>query len=151
MPNCRLWLRVLPPMRAWLWWPDGGELQIVSRFARSRFSRSVLVRVQDFIEKVMTVAPVECPAVSWMDFLVNEVSSRIPPLITRCDKSIQTDPPKLHFKPIKKTGHYFDGPSSSPYIGWIHPSTWSIIVQPCVFFISYPGSPSKATSCFSLV
>ncbi|GFX82809.1 hypothetical protein TNCV_1699281 [Trichonephila clavipes] len=42
-----------------------------------------------------------------MDFLVNEVdvSSRIPtpPLITRCDKSIQTDPPNLHFKPIGKT------------------------------------------------
>ncbi|GFV61538.1 hypothetical protein TNCV_92421 [Trichonephila clavipes] len=37
-------------------------------------------------------------------FLVNEVSLRIPtpPLITRCDKSIQTDPPNLHFKPIGK-------------------------------------------------
>ncbi|GFW46588.1 uncharacterized protein TNCV_1936581 [Trichonephila clavipes] len=66
---------------------------------------SVLVRkgVQDFIEKVMrrTVA-----AEPWMDFLVNEVevSSRIPapPLITRCDKSIQTDPPNLHFKPLGK-------------------------------------------------
>ncbi|GFX09128.1 hypothetical protein TNCV_4167071 [Trichonephila clavipes] len=44
-----------------------------------------------------TVAPVGCPAEPRMDFLVNEVevSSRIPtpPLITRCDKSIQTDPP----------------------------------------------------------
>ncbi|GFU77788.1 uncharacterized protein TNCV_1137961 [Trichonephila clavipes] len=83
--------------------PDGGELQIVSRLARSRFSRSVLV--QNFIEKVMrrTVTPVECPAEPWMDFLVNEVSSRIPPLITRCDKSIQTDSPNLHFQPIGKT------------------------------------------------
>ncbi|GFX42244.1 uncharacterized protein TNCV_4310791 [Trichonephila clavipes] len=38
--------------------------------------------------------------------LVNEVhvSSRIstPPLITRCTKSIQTDPPNLHFKLLRK-------------------------------------------------
>ncbi|GFV24443.1 hypothetical protein TNCV_5024681 [Trichonephila clavipes] len=88
----------------WIWWPDGGELQIISRLARSRFSRSVLVRkwVQDFIEKVMTVAPLECPAVPWMYFLVNEVSSRIPLLITRCDKSIQTDPTTLISYPLKR-------------------------------------------------
>ncbi|GFW69011.1 hypothetical protein TNCV_2919091 [Trichonephila clavipes] len=59
------------------------------------------------MRRTSLVAPVECPAEPWMDFLVNEieVSSRIltPPLITRCDKSIQTDPPNLHFKPIGKT------------------------------------------------
>ncbi|GFV47660.1 hypothetical protein TNCV_1708561 [Trichonephila clavipes] len=42
----------------------------------------------------------------WMDFLVNEVgvSSRIPTphLITRCDKSIQTNPSNLHFNPLGK-------------------------------------------------
>ncbi|GFX94491.1 hypothetical protein TNCV_4295311 [Trichonephila clavipes] len=86
-------------MRAWLWWPDGGELHI--------FSRSVLV--QDFIEKVMrrTVAPVECPAEPWMDFLVNEVSSRIPPLITRCDKCIQI--PTFISNPLERRPHYFAG------------------------------------------
>ncbi|GFU25327.1 uncharacterized protein TNCV_2903541 [Trichonephila clavipes] len=87
------------------------KLSPVLHVQDSPVPRSVLLRkwVQDFIEKVMrqTVAPVECPAEPWMDFLVNEVavSSRIPtpPLITRCDKSIQTDPPNLHFKPIGKT------------------------------------------------
>ncbi|GFX09131.1 hypothetical protein TNCV_4167101 [Trichonephila clavipes] len=72
--------------------------------------RSVLVRkwVQDFIENVMRriVAPVECPAQPWMDFLVNEVevSSRIPtpPLITRCDKSIQTNPPTFISNPLER-------------------------------------------------
>ncbi|GFT86661.1 uncharacterized protein TNCV_1251261 [Trichonephila clavipes] len=140
------------------------KLSLVLHVQDSPIPRSVLVRkwVQDFIEKVMrqTVAPVQCPAEPWMDFLVNEVSSRIntPALITRCDKSIQTDSPNLHYQTHWKdahSGHYFAGaqPSSSPYIGWIHPSTWcqSIIVQPCVCFISYRGSPSKATSCFSLV
>ncbi|GFW95389.1 hypothetical protein TNCV_2971111 [Trichonephila clavipes] len=39
----------------------GGELQIISRLARSRFSRLVLVRVQDFIEKAVAHVP-------WMDF-----------------------------------------------------------------------------------
>ncbi|GFU53776.1 uncharacterized protein TNCV_3472221 [Trichonephila clavipes] len=72
--------------------------------------RSVLVRkwVQDFIEKVMrrTVAPVECPDEPCMEFSGNEVevSSRIPTpaLITRCDKSIQTDTPNLHVQPLGK-------------------------------------------------
>ncbi|GFX10871.1 hypothetical protein TNCV_3196321 [Trichonephila clavipes] len=54
-----------------------------------------------------TVAPVECPAEPWMDFLVNEVevSSRIPtpPLITRCDKSIQTDPPTFISNPLERS------------------------------------------------
>ncbi|GFT24475.1 hypothetical protein TNCV_3252921 [Trichonephila clavipes] len=49
------------------------------------------------------VAPVECPTEPWMDFLVNEVSLRIPSLITRCDKSIQTEPPNLPFLRIGKT------------------------------------------------
>ncbi|GFV20770.1 uncharacterized protein TNCV_2815191 [Trichonephila clavipes] len=85
------------------------KLSPVLHVQDSPVSRSVLVRkwVQDFIEKVMTVAPVECPAEPWMDFLVNEVevSSSIatPPLITRWDKSFQTDPLNLHFKPIGKT------------------------------------------------
>ncbi|GFT24473.1 hypothetical protein TNCV_3252901 [Trichonephila clavipes] len=69
--------------------------------------RSVLVRkwIQDFIEMVMrqTVAPVECPAEAWRDFLVNEVFLRIPALITHCDKSIQTNPPNLPFLRIGKT------------------------------------------------
>ncbi|GFW07725.1 uncharacterized protein TNCV_3918581 [Trichonephila clavipes] len=87
------------------------KLSPVLHVQDSPVPRSVLVRkwVQNFIEKVMrrTVALVECPAEPWRDFLVNEVevSSRIPtpPLITRCDKSIQTDPSNLHFKPIGKT------------------------------------------------
>ncbi|GFT78945.1 uncharacterized protein TNCV_3093331 [Trichonephila clavipes] len=84
------------------------KLSPVLHVQDSPVPRSVLVRkwVQDFIEKVMrqTVAPVECLAEPWMDFLVNEVSLRIPTpaLITRCDKSIQTEPPNLHFKPIGK-------------------------------------------------
>ncbi|GFU36767.1 uncharacterized protein TNCV_365341 [Trichonephila clavipes] len=83
------------------------KLSPVLHVQDSPVPRSVLVRKwgQDFIEKVMrqTVAPVECPAEPWMDFLVNEVSLRIPALITRCDKSIQTDPPNLPFQPIEKT------------------------------------------------
>ncbi|GFS69501.1 hypothetical protein TNCV_3893741 [Trichonephila clavipes] len=83
-----------------------GNLMVES-YKLSPVPRSVLVRkwVQDFIEKVtrQTVAPVECPAEPWMGFLVNEVSLRIPALITHCDKSIQTDPPNLPFQPIEKT------------------------------------------------
>ncbi|GFX32219.1 uncharacterized protein TNCV_1673271 [Trichonephila clavipes] len=80
------------------------KLSPVLHVQYSPVPRSVLVRkwVQDFIEKVTTVVPVECPAVPWMDFLVNEVevSLRIltPPLITRCDKSIHTDPPQPSFQ-----------------------------------------------------
>ncbi|GFY58548.1 uncharacterized protein TNIN_198121 [Trichonephila inaurata madagascariensis] len=92
------------------------KLSPVLHVQDSPVPRSVLVRkcVQDFIEKVQGMrrvqsntslvarAPVESPpaerpAEPLMDFLVNdvEVTSRIPtpPLITRCDKSTQTDPP----------------------------------------------------------
>ncbi|GFW77422.1 uncharacterized protein TNCV_2498151 [Trichonephila clavipes] len=86
------------------------KLSPVLHVQDSSVPRSVLVRkwVQDFIEKVMrrTVAPVECPAEPWIDFLVNEVevSSRIPtlPLITRCNKSIQTDPPTFISNPLER-------------------------------------------------
>ncbi|GFS51618.1 hypothetical protein TNCV_550191 [Trichonephila clavipes] len=40
-------------------------------------------------------------------FLVNEVSLRIPPLLTRCDKSIQT--PTLISNPLERRPHYFAG------------------------------------------
>ncbi|GFX80646.1 uncharacterized protein TNCV_499131 [Trichonephila clavipes] len=112
------------------------KLSPVLHVQDSPVPRLVLVRkwVQDFIERVMRrislVAPVECPAEPWMDFLVNEVkmSSRIPPLISRCDKSIQTDRPQpsfqTHWKDTHGTvhsgeKHYFAGaqPSSPPYIG----------------------------------
>ncbi|GFY58550.1 hypothetical protein TNIN_198141 [Trichonephila inaurata madagascariensis] len=100
----------------------GGSRQSVCRelLARSRLSvpRSVLVRkwVQDFIEKVQDMRrmqsktslvarvpvespPVERPADPLIDFLVNEIevtsSIPTPPLITRCDKSTQTDPPSF--------------------------------------------------------
>ncbi|GFV91785.1 hypothetical protein TNCV_2974571 [Trichonephila clavipes] len=96
MPNCRL----LPPMRAWLWW-----WRATNCLPSCTFSRSVLVRVQDFIEKA--VAPVP-----WMDFLV---SSRIPPLVvTRVSR-----PPTFLSNPLERRPQYFAGPS--PYIGWIQP------------------------------
>ncbi|GFV98944.1 uncharacterized protein TNCV_3390071 [Trichonephila clavipes] len=83
------------------------ELSPVLHVQDSPVPRSVLVRkwVQVFIEKVMrqTMAPLECPAEPWMEFLVNEVSLRIAALITCCDKSIQTDPFNLPFQPSEKT------------------------------------------------
>ncbi|GFW07575.1 uncharacterized protein TNCV_3917081 [Trichonephila clavipes] len=90
------------------------KLSPVLHVQDSPVPHSVLVTkwVQDFIEKVQDmlrtslVAPVECPAESWRDFLVNEVevTSHIPtpPLITRCDKSIQMNSLNLLFKPLEK-------------------------------------------------
>ncbi|GFU54866.1 hypothetical protein TNCV_4939821 [Trichonephila clavipes] len=135
MPNCRL--RVLPPMRAWLRWWRATNCLPSCTFKILPFSLGEGSRLY-------RKGRGSCPAVPWMDFLVNEVSST-----PRCEKSIQT--PNLHFKPIEKSGHYFARPSSSPYIGWIHPSTWYIIVQPCVCFLSYRGSMKSIKSHFLLL
>ncbi|GFT34689.1 hypothetical protein TNCV_1536241 [Trichonephila clavipes] len=64
------------------------------------------------MRRTSLVAPVESPAEPWMDFLVNEVevTSHIPtpPLITRCDKSIQMDPPASISNSLER------GPWNSP-------------------------------------
>ncbi|GFW87268.1 uncharacterized protein TNCV_4313911 [Trichonephila clavipes] len=86
------------------------KLSPVLHVQDSPVPRSVLVSksVQDFIETIMrlTVATMKCPSQPWMDFLLNDVevslSSPTLPMITRCDKSIQTDPPTFISNPLER-------------------------------------------------
>ncbi|GFX38026.1 hypothetical protein TNCV_3836251 [Trichonephila clavipes] len=105
--------------------PVCGKLQIVSRLARSRLvPHSVLVLLRakrpegpvesppaervSLLERIPT-SPAKSPPLEMMDFLVNEVevTPRIstPPLITRYDKTTQTDPPNPSFQTPLKEAH----------------------------------------------
>ncbi|GFV06161.1 hypothetical protein TNCV_3744841 [Trichonephila clavipes] len=74
--------------------------------------------------------PVECPDEPWMNFLVKEVSLRIPPLITRCDKSIQTNSPIFISNPLEDAHIIL-------LVLYHHPlplDGFNLSCQPCVLF-----------------
>ncbi|GFT07447.1 hypothetical protein TNCV_3789261 [Trichonephila clavipes] len=158
MPNCRLWPRVLPPMRAWLWWKATLWWRATNCLAPFRLGPYRKGHASDLWNVMLSHG--------WI-FLVNEVPSRIPPLITRYDKSIQT--PTFISNPLEKHLHYFAG--HHPLLtldgfNLVHNCStlrlFSFIAKPLpassksgahtkggeALLVS---SQSKATSCFSLV
>ncbi|GFT93778.1 uncharacterized protein TNCV_4715691 [Trichonephila clavipes] len=146
-----------------------GNLMVES-YKLSPVPRPVLVRkwVQDFIEKVMrqTVAPVECPAEPWMDFLVNEVevSSRIPtsPLITRsyCGAADQSashhhplDIPRVRafasFEPKDVSSDYFEQEASKGRGSFIQ-ALWTLYAKSNLYRLTNKawkrhGPPNRTT------